>query len=85
MSAILGPSGAGKTTLLHVLRGTGGVAGRQSGRLLVNGREMKLAALQSITGFVPQEVRCQHRGASFSSSSSGRRRLCGHHVLCGMP
>ncbi|KAL4458314.1 hypothetical protein ABPG75_013179 [Micractinium tetrahymenae] len=55
VSAILGPSGAGKTTLLNVLRGSGGIVGRQSGRLLVNGREMRLAALQSITGFVPQE------------------------------
>lgn len=45
-----------QTTFLSVLRGVAGSTGRQRGRVLVNGREMRLSALRSITGFVPQEV-----------------------------
>jgi ABC-type multidrug transport system ATPase subunit len=56
VAAILGPSGAGKTTFLTVLQGRAGGSGRQTGRLLVNGREMQLSQLQSVTGFVPQDV-----------------------------
>jgi ABC-type multidrug transport system ATPase subunit len=56
VSAIMGPSGAGKTTFLNCLMGRVGGAGRQCGRVLVNGREMRLSALQSIAGFVPQDV-----------------------------
>lgn len=47
---------AGKTTFLAVLRGAAGTVGRQHGRVLVNGREMRLSALRDITGFVPQEA-----------------------------
>ena len=47
---------AGKTTFLAVLRGAAGNVGRQHGRVLVNGREMRLSALRNVTGFVPQEA-----------------------------
>ena len=62
LSAIMGPSGAGKTTFLNVLMGKAGDSGRQVGRVLVNGREMRMEALRSITGFVPQEVRRWRQG-----------------------
>ncbi|PRW59962.1 white-brown complex 30 [Chlorella sorokiniana] len=56
LAAVMGPSGAGKTTFLAVLRGAAGNVGRQHGRVLVNGREMRLSALRDVTGFVPQEA-----------------------------
>jgi ABC-type uncharacterized transport system YnjBCD ATPase subunit len=55
VTAIMGPSGAGKSSLLNVLMGQAKKIGRTTGRVTVNGREMKMNKLQSITGVVPQE------------------------------
>ena len=52
----MGPSGAGKSTLLYALMGTARY-GAARGRLWVNGREMRLARLRRILGYVPQ-ARC---------------------------
>ena len=49
----MGPSGAGKSTLLYALMGTARY-GTTRGRLWVNGREMRLARLRRILGYVPQ-------------------------------
>ena len=57
MVAIMGPSGAGKSTLLYALMGTARY-GSTRGRLWVNGREMRLARLRRILGYVPQ-VACR--------------------------
>ena len=76
MSAILGPSGAGKTTFLTVLRAEGGGVGRQSGRVLVNGREVALSSLRSITGFVPQEVGGELGWAGRVARSRGAGAAC---------
>lgn len=51
--AIMGPSGAGKSTLLYALMGTARY-GSTRGRLWINGREMRLARLRRILGYVPQ-------------------------------
>lgn len=51
--AIMGPSGAGKSTLLYTLMGTARY-GTTRGRLWINGREMRLARLRRILGYVPQ-------------------------------
>lgn len=55
VTAVMGPSGAGKSTLLNVLLGQAGSIGRMTGLIKVNGREMKMSELRTITGFVPQE------------------------------
>ncbi|BDA44911.1 probable broad substrate specificity ATP-binding cassette transporter at N-terminal half [Coccomyxa sp. Obi] len=52
--AIMGPSGAGKSTLLYALMGTARY-GSTRGRLWINGREMRLARLRRILGYVPQD------------------------------
>ncbi|KAK9908170.1 hypothetical protein WJX75_003729 [Coccomyxa subellipsoidea] len=52
--AIMGPSGAGKSTLLYTLMGTARY-GTTRGRLWINGREMRLARLRRILGYVPQD------------------------------
>lgn len=49
----MGPSGAGKSTLLYCLMGTS-TYGRTTGRLWVNGREMRLSRLRRVMGYVPQ-------------------------------
>ncbi len=49
----MGPSGAGKSTLLYALMGTARY-GATRGRLWINGREMRLARLRRILGYVPQ-------------------------------
>lgn len=49
----MGPSGAGKSTLLYALMGTARY-GSTRGRLWINGREMRLARLRRILGYVPQ-------------------------------
>ena len=49
----MGPSGAGKSTLLYALMGTARY-GSARGRLWINGREMRLARLRRILGYVPQ-------------------------------
>ena len=63
--AIMGPSGAGKSTLLYALMGTARY-GAARGRLWVNGREMRLARLRRILGYVPQ-ARSSHSASSNST------------------
>ena len=60
---------AGKTTFLAVLRGAAGNVGRQHGRVLVNGREMRLSALRNVTGFVPQEASASAQGCPSTEGS----------------
>jgi ABC-type phosphate transport system ATPase subunit len=55
VAAIMGPSGAGKSTFLNVIMGNAAATGRVSGRIRVNGRDMRPEGLRRITGFVPQE------------------------------
>eukprot|EP00884_Botryococcus_braunii_P009426 jgi/Botrbrau1/18485/Bobra.0072s0065.1 len=54
VTAVMGPSGAGKSTLLYCLMGTS-TYGRTTGRLWVNGREMRLSRLRRVMGYVPQD------------------------------
>lgn len=52
--AIMGASGAGKSTFLDILARRN-KRGEVSGRMLVNGREVKDEEFQKVTGFVDQE------------------------------
>ena len=61
--AIMGPSGAGKSTLLYALMGTARY-GATRGRLWINSREMRLARLRRILGYVPQVPPAAHIMAS---------------------
>jgi len=54
MCAIMGPSGAGKTTFMNVLSARA-TYGKMSGRVLVNGRNVPISSISSVTGFVPQD------------------------------
>lgn len=54
MCAIMGPSGAGKTTFMNVVCGKA-TYGKMSGSILVNGVDIDMRQISSVTGFVPQD------------------------------
>jgi ABC-type multidrug transport system ATPase subunit len=53
--AILGASGSGKTVLLNALAGRNASGCRMSGKVKVNGLEVKAEQLRAISGYVPQQ------------------------------
>lgn len=53
LTGIMGPSGAGKTSLLAVLCDKV-TEGQITGKMLINGKEEKLAKYKKLVGFVPQ-------------------------------
>lgn len=54
-TAIMGPSGSGKSTLLNTLACRMGQSASISGRILLNGREYKIADLKKMSGYVMQD------------------------------
>lgn len=58
LSVVLGPSGSGKTTLLSLMAGVSGAmpaSAKQSGLILMNGKETSSSAIRKLVGFVFQD------------------------------
>lgn len=54
-TAIMGPSGSGKSTLLNTLACRMRQSASVTGRILLNGRDYKIADLKKISGYVMQD------------------------------
>jgi ATP-binding cassette subfamily G (WHITE) protein 2 len=54
-TAIMGPSGSGKSTLLNTLACRMGQSASIAGRILLNGRDYKIADLKKMSGYVMQD------------------------------